>query len=168
MSVMSRLDGSEILALVAIGGGLLVGLLIALTAIVTYHWRRLRQLEGEASLKQEMVRRGMSVGDIERVIRVSGSPPAEADSAPKEKAILLKDMTPRQLDALVATELAGIGADPETIDRAMGPVTAADRDTKLAVAEAVRRMIENETDEEQILASVLALCKRSPVGITEL
>jgi hypothetical protein len=45
------------------------GSLIAITAILASHWRGVRQAELEASLKHELVERGMSVDDIERVIK---------------------------------------------------------------------------------------------------
>lgn len=62
----------------------LCGTLIALTAIVVYNWRRVRQTELEASLKQDMLNRGLSVDDIERVLRASSAPPAEQTPAKPE------------------------------------------------------------------------------------
>jgi hypothetical protein len=52
--------------------------LIVLAAIVTVHLRSVRRTELEAALKQDMLNRGMSVDEIERVIRVSelAAPPA--------------------------------------------------------------------------------------------
>jgi hypothetical protein len=51
----------------------LVGLLISLTAILAWNWRRVRQFETEAALKQEMIQRGWNSDDIERVLRASAS-----------------------------------------------------------------------------------------------
>ena len=50
----------EIMALIA---------LVAIAAVVAIQWRKHRQNELEYSLKQEMLNRGMSADDIERVFR---------------------------------------------------------------------------------------------------
>ena len=60
-------DPGHVIALVSV----MVGGLIAMTAIVSGQWRRVRQAEFEASLKQEMLTRGMSVDVIQRVVRAS-------------------------------------------------------------------------------------------------
>ncbi len=44
------------------------GVLIALTAIVSMNWRKARQSELDAALKQDMLNRGFTAADIERVI----------------------------------------------------------------------------------------------------
>jgi hypothetical protein len=53
-----------------------LGLLIPITGIVfgtiTGHMTRVRQIEVEAGLKQEMLQRGMSAEDIKTVIEASG------------------------------------------------------------------------------------------------
>lgn len=49
--------------------GMIVGSLIAVTAIVSAQWRRAKEAEWEASLKSQMLSRGMSASEIEQVIR---------------------------------------------------------------------------------------------------
>jgi SOS response regulatory protein OraA/RecX len=49
------------------------GVLIALTAILTSQWRKHRQTELEMSLKHEMLNRGFSAEEIERVVKASKS-----------------------------------------------------------------------------------------------
>jgi hypothetical protein len=44
------------------------GLIVAVTAIVTHHYRKLQKDDMEATLKMEMIQRGMSADDIERVL----------------------------------------------------------------------------------------------------
>jgi len=61
-----------------------------LTALVAGYWTRIRvaeararQAEAEAALKQDMINRGMSVDDIERVMAAGSSKPkrsADADA----------------------------------------------------------------------------------------
>src|SRR5262249_60569283 len=52
---------------------ILGGVLIALVAMVLYHFRSLRQAELDATLKQDMINRGLSVADIERVLWASSA-----------------------------------------------------------------------------------------------
>jgi hypothetical protein len=47
---------------------------VALTAIVAHQWRSVRLSEVEASLKQDMLNRGLSADEIERVLRASAKP----------------------------------------------------------------------------------------------
>jgi hypothetical protein len=63
------------LPMVAIG----CGALIAIIAIVACQWRAVRQLETEGALKQDMLNRGMSVEQIERVLRASSAAAPQPD-----------------------------------------------------------------------------------------
>jgi hypothetical protein len=47
------------------------GITIAIIAIVSSAWQKNRQVEVEAALKQDMLNRGMSAEDIERVIKAT-------------------------------------------------------------------------------------------------
>ncbi len=51
----------------------LCGALIALTAIISSQWRKHRQTELEVSLKHDMLNRGFSAEEIERVVKASKS-----------------------------------------------------------------------------------------------
>lgn len=57
------------------------GFLVAITAIVAHQWRAIRCTELEVALKQDMLRRGLSVEEIERVLRASEKPPEAAAKA---------------------------------------------------------------------------------------
>lgn len=48
---------------------LMVAMGVALVWIIAYQWRRVRVAAYDARLKQLMIERGMSVGEIERVLR---------------------------------------------------------------------------------------------------
>jgi hypothetical protein len=129
----------------------------------------MRQFDVEAALKQEMVRKGMSADEIERIIRVTRpgeDQPAGRPSSPAAQPV--QEMSPRQLDAQVATDLANMGMEADKIEHAVSALVATDLDTKRAVAQAVSKMIENGSEEEQILACVLALSKSRTTAFTPL
>lgn len=58
----------------AIVMGTLTGLGIVVAKIVAKAWQVVRTNEADAALKQEMLERGMSAAEIERVIRASSKP----------------------------------------------------------------------------------------------
>jgi hypothetical protein len=53
------------------------GALVGIVAIVAHQWRAIRRTELEMALKQDMLKRGLSVEEIERVLRASERPPEE-------------------------------------------------------------------------------------------
>jgi hypothetical protein len=59
-----KLDGGQVIAIVAVTGGLL----IAAVSVITGAWVRIRQTEATAALKQDMLNRGMSAEEIRSVI----------------------------------------------------------------------------------------------------
>jgi hypothetical protein len=59
--------GAAIIPVIAIAGGILV----AVVAILAGTWHKNRKTEMEIALKQDMLNRGMSVEEIERVMRAS-------------------------------------------------------------------------------------------------
>ena len=56
----------------------LVGGVIAIVAIVAYHWREAQRAAGDARLKEQMIQRGFSAAEIERVIKTGASQPPGA------------------------------------------------------------------------------------------
>lgn len=64
-----------LVAIVAIGGGILAGIITS----ILQHFRKLRIAEMESSLKAQMIERGMSAEEIERVLhaRQSSSSPCQ-------------------------------------------------------------------------------------------
>ena len=61
---LSKFNGDDLCGLLAIAGGLLCGLV----AIVATFWYRIRKAEIAATLKQDMLNRGMSADDIKTVL----------------------------------------------------------------------------------------------------
>src|SRR5262249_17531448 len=130
------------------------------------NWRRVRQLDVEGSLKQDMLQRGMSAEDIERVIRATAVPDEKkAQEVTFEAAEAwkhgLNGLTGQQLQAKVASDLAIYEMDSEMMEQALEALSRTDLDTKLAVAQAVKHMIDNGAEHEQMRAAIVKLCESS-------
>jgi hypothetical protein len=65
---LSKFDGGEMIAIVAIVGGLICGVLV----MIGEFWRRIRKAEIDAKLKTDMLDRGMSAEEI-KVVLEAGS-----------------------------------------------------------------------------------------------
>jgi len=79
--ILSKLDGGELLGLcgILLGMlGLIGGITVAITKVVAAHYRRTQLDEMEATLKMEMIQRGMSAGEIKQVLeaRMGSSRPS--------------------------------------------------------------------------------------------
>jgi hypothetical protein len=66
-ALLSRLASEDVTAIAFLTLAFLAGLIVWLTL----QWRLHRRTEIEAALKQEMLNRGMSAEEIERVLRAS-------------------------------------------------------------------------------------------------
>jgi hypothetical protein len=85
--LLSRMNGGELIGFFAVVGGLLFVATAAIAGIwagVRHAEFRARQLEAEIALKQDMISRGMSADDIERVLTASS---ADADKASKCRGV---------------------------------------------------------------------------------
>ncbi len=58
----------------AVAGTMIIGLV----ALITKHLRSVRQREIDATLKQEMIARGMSADEIERVLAAKSAPESKS------------------------------------------------------------------------------------------
>jgi hypothetical protein len=67
VTTLHNLDAG-VLALMIPLLGIVVGGLIAATALLSSAWRKVRQAEFDASLKSQMLEQGKSVEEIERVL----------------------------------------------------------------------------------------------------
>jgi hypothetical protein len=72
--MLGKLTGSQIIAVIAIVGTLVLFASIVLSAIIVPQWRRVRQLEAETRLKQELLAAGMSAAEIVQIIEASVRP----------------------------------------------------------------------------------------------
>ncbi len=70
--LLAKFDAEHFIGLVAVVGGLLIGLLCGLSGIIVGCWQLVRRAEITASLKRDMLSRGMSAEEI-RVVIEAGS-----------------------------------------------------------------------------------------------
>ena len=78
LELLTELNGGELIGLIAVVGAMLV----AAIKVIAGSWQRTRCTEIEASLKHDMLERGMSADEIERVLKASG-PSSERDRKKK-------------------------------------------------------------------------------------
>jgi hypothetical protein len=76
--LLRQFSNGELLALIAIIGGLFLpilgGITIAITKVVAAHFRRIELDDREAALKMEMIERGMSADEIARILQARMAP----------------------------------------------------------------------------------------------
>jgi hypothetical protein len=82
--LISKLNGGELLALCGILLGLFAligGMTIGFAKVISEHYRKSQRDEMEATLKMEMIQRGMSAGEIKQVLeaKMGGTKPSWAD-----------------------------------------------------------------------------------------
>ena len=116
---LAKLSGGEIISLTAV----LVGPLIAVVAIIMTQWRRVRVAELEATLKQQMLDKGMSAAEIEQVMRASLEPGrtvqiASTGNEAADKAALVQRMVDQGYE----------GEDIERVLKAYQPPTKSAED----------------------------------------
>jgi hypothetical protein len=79
--MLSKLDGGEVLGLFGILLGLIAvvgGIVVAIVKMIEEYYRKSQLNEMEATLKMEMIQRGMSAGEIKQVLeaKMGSSRPA--------------------------------------------------------------------------------------------
>ena len=67
--ILARMGNDEIFLIIV----LMTSAIVGLTVFFTLQWRKLRQTELDAALKQDMLNRGMSAYDIKLVLEASGA-----------------------------------------------------------------------------------------------
>lgn len=72
--LLQRFSNGQLLALIAIIGGLylpiLGGVTVAITKVIAVHFRRIRQDDMEVRLKLEMILRDMSADEISQILEI--------------------------------------------------------------------------------------------------
>jgi hypothetical protein len=66
--LFSKFSGDDLIGLVAVGGGLMIGLIIAVTAIIAQSWQRVRERQMANTIVLEMLDQGHSAEDIVKVL----------------------------------------------------------------------------------------------------
>jgi hypothetical protein len=81
-SVLSKLEGNQLVVLLVLGVPCVLGMLIGLTAVLADHKRKIAAAMFQHNLVQGMLERGMPADEIERVLRqmnfVAGEQPTQA------------------------------------------------------------------------------------------
>src|SRR5262249_5976860 len=103
--------------------------------------------EIRANLKRDMLQRGLSVDDIERVLRAPGEP-ANSQRTPDE----------RGLDANLASLLVQHEVSAPTIEQVVRTFQAVDPGGKKSVYPGIEEMLDSGAEEEQLVTAVRTLC----------
>ena len=135
---LNKLPG--ILTIIFLFGGWVI---VAVIGIVAKAWRRTRESEHLAALKQSMIERGMSAEDIERVIRA-----VPQLHEPHEDESPLVGLTEK---------LAEHAVPAPALDELLRAYRAADAETQRTLANAVASLLDNGADVERVLVAVRAL-----------
>jgi hypothetical protein len=88
MEFLDKFNPGEIIGLAAV----IVGPLIAITAIISMHWRRVRIAEIEGVLKQQMLDKGMTAAEIEQVMRAGKDKEGVSGDESEDRAALVQRM----------------------------------------------------------------------------
>src|SRR5262245_14794224 len=142
---------NAIIGLVSVVGGLLaVSICVGLIS-----WCIVRRAQIAADLKRDLVQRGFSVEQIERLVQ--GPPEAE------------KPYYEKQLEGSLASLLAQAEVPGPVMTDVLRIYQATDGGTKKAVYDAIEEIIGSEPTEEQLLAAVRTLCpaKAGPPPVSQ-
>jgi hypothetical protein len=123
-----------------LGGG---SAIVTLINSLAKHWRKVRESAHLTALKQSLVERGMSVEEIERVVR----------AAPESQELEADDKPVVQL----TKTLAELDVPPETLEEILRAFQASDPATQRTLAHTVEALSEKGAD--HILAAVRALAR---------
>jgi hypothetical protein len=129
-----------VLGLISIVGGLLA----VVSCVGLISWCIVRRSQIAADLKRDLVQRGLSIEQIERLIQ--GPPESE------------KPYYEKQLEGSLASVLAQCEVPGPVMTEVLRIYQATDGGTKKAVYDAIEEIIGSEPSEEQLLAAVRTLC----------
>jgi hypothetical protein len=121
----------------------------AIVASIAIPWSLVRQKEIRANSIRDMLDRGMSIEQVERLV---GTPSEDGNPA---KA--------KQLDAQFASLLVQNEVPAPTMERVLRIYQQTDPVTKKAVYDSLEEIIGSSPTEEQLVAAVKALCP-APAG----
>ncbi len=105
--LLNKLEGGQIIGLVAVIGGLLTFMVCA----IAIQWRRVRVAEIDGALKQQMLDKGMSAAEIEMVMRASQEAPSSGSATSTGNESLDK--------AALAQRMVDNGYEGEDIERVL-------------------------------------------------
>jgi hypothetical protein len=130
--------------------------MVTITSVVgalAHAWQKVTRGAQQAALKHEMLQRGMSAEDIERVMRAGSSSEENAASRTRSDAALIEEL----LESLGECQ-----ASAAVIEQVLARIQAADPVTRQSACRAVQALIRGsgcEGDDERIIAVVRGICQ---------
>jgi hypothetical protein len=134
-----------VLTVVFLFGGWII---VAVVGYITKSWRRIHESEHAAVLKQSMIERGMSVDEIERVMRAG--PESQRDSDKEDDA---DDMTK------LSEKLVEHSVPAADLEQIVVTFRAAGTATRKSMKKTIEAMLDGGADSAQVLAVVRALSR---------
>jgi hypothetical protein len=157
--LLAKLEAGHVVAITAILGTLLM----IIIAIIGGYWTSARNQAAENMLKHDMIERGMSADEIQKVLQASGT---------KEPSgigfVAGRPMSDEAMAARILTSLVSHGVTNDGLALVMPSVHAASLESKEAINNALNELEEaGAEDSEQYLTLVRAMCPapRQPVVI---
>jgi hypothetical protein len=139
---------------------------ITITSVVgtiAHAWQKIRRAEAATRLQQAMLERGLSVDEMERLLRPAALVNEGSDTqSPAPETPLSEE----QLVEKLANRLAGESASEGTIQQVMEAFHASDLPGKRLLYHAIFGLSEGfQATDEQILAVVRGLCRPDGQGV---
>jgi len=135
--VFYRFSPDDFLGLIAIVGTALVFLI----CFVAYQWRRVRVAEMEATLKQDMIQKGMAAEEIQKILRAGEKPTKPMDTS----------------SAGLAAHMAAYSYDADDIQRVLKAIGDRGRSLTPEEMRSVRKMVTDWADGSAIEAAIRAI-----------
>jgi hypothetical protein len=124
------LSGSNLAELASIVGAFLFLITTVLGSVLAVNWRKARESEHLAALKQSLADKGMSADDIERIMR----------AGPERK----KPGAALPVTALSEVLVYVNGISPQTLEEIVQVFQTSDPATQNAIVQALSNMVEND------------------------
>lgn len=153
MNFLNKMNSGDLVALLAISGALLA-VLLAIICGFLYSYAKIRH---EASLRRDMMDRGMTAEEIEIATANFGRVAFMRTTANAGTGL---DCDVALATALAKPREADNGSfSPETIETVLDLFRQISQQNKPAILKAIQEMIEAEVKEPQMVAAVSVLCK---------
>jgi hypothetical protein len=127
-------------------------IIITVVGTVTQAWQRVRRADREAALKETMLQRGLSIDEIERLLRASSKPQEDAAAESAENDAI-EELT---------EALGECGAAAPVVEEVLAAIRGADPATRQTTCRAVKAVIngsDQASKDELILAVARGLCR---------
>ena len=154
--LLSKLNSGELLALVAVIGGVI----IMVTVCLATQWRVVRIAETEGALKQQMVDKGMSPAEIDQVLKAGQRPVSFATEAALKQHMVDKGMSAADIDQVLKA-----GQHPK--EAALFAATGSDGGDRAALAKSMVEQGYGGEDIERVLKAYQPAAKQAeekPIG----